>query len=140
MLIYVLQGIAQSSLAKSGVTLLGFVKMHRKAVSVLKCLNVCYFKHGRVQTCSLYLGNISTSAKSISEKLGSVGIKAGHLTLICPFLKDGGGAQSVHSLPLTMFSCLCLVPAPSSEGAVGEGSACLDTTYNLARKCVSPLF
>lgn len=42
--IYTLQGIAQSSLAGSGATLLD-VKMHGKAVPVLKCPNVCYFKH-----------------------------------------------------------------------------------------------
>lgn len=99
MFIYMLRGIAQSSLAKSGVTLLVVVKMHRKAVSVLKCLNVCYFKHAHVQTHSLYLGNISMAAKSISEKLGSVGIKAARLTLICSFPKDGGRAQSVHASP-----------------------------------------
>lgn len=77
-----LQGIAQSFLSKSGVTLLVVVKMHRKAVSVLKCLNVCYFKHAHVQTHSLYLGNISMAAKSISEKLGNVGIKAAHFNLL----------------------------------------------------------
>lgn len=76
---------------------------------------MCYFRHVHVQTRSLYLGNTSTVARSISEKLESVGIKAAHLTSICRFPKDGGRAQIAHSLPLTMFSCLCSVPAPSSE-------------------------
>lgn len=73
--------------------------MHRKSVSVLKRWNVCYFKHAHVQTHGLYLGNISAAAKSISEKLGSVGIKAAPLTLICLLLKDGGRAQSTHPSP-----------------------------------------
>lgn len=42
--IYTLQDIAQSSLAGSEAALLA-LKMHGKAVSVLKCPNVCYFKH-----------------------------------------------------------------------------------------------
>lgn len=56
-------------------------------------LSMHMYKH------SLYLGNISTAAKYISEKLGSVGIKAAHLTLICLFPKDGGRVQSVCSSP-----------------------------------------
>lgn len=65
------------------------------------------------------------AAKSVSEKQGGVGVKAPHLTLICPFPMEAG--PTAHTpFSLTMFSCLCSVPAPSSEEAVGEASACPD--------------
>lgn len=78
--LYILQGVPQRSLAKAGITLL-VVKMHRKTVSVLGCLNVCDFKHAH----SLNLGSASMAAKSVSENLESVEIKAAPLTCICPF-------------------------------------------------------
>lgn len=43
------------------------------------------FKHAHVQMHSLYLRNTSMAAKSASEKQGGVGVKAPHLTVVCPF-------------------------------------------------------
>lgn len=45
------------------------------------------------------------------------------------------GSRVYALLPLTMFSCCCSVPAPSSEGAVGEASAHQDTFCNEDGRC-----
>lgn len=147
-----LQGIAQSSLSRGGVTLLVVVKMHRKAVSVLKCQNVCYFKHAHVQTHSLYLGNISMAAKSISEKLASVGIKAAHLTLICSFPRWRQDPERALFSPSPCLAAFALCQPPHQRELLEklqlaqmrfamkmEDAPVQLPLYSLAKKCVPPL-